>query len=47
MGYIVDAVQILGALLIEHILTLTAHNFQGIRAIEELAGLSTEKNASY
>jgi len=43
MSNIVDAVQIPSALLIEHILTLAAYNFQGVRTIEKLAGLPREK----
>lgn len=44
MSHIVDAVQVPGALLVEHVLTLAAYNFQGVRPIEELAGLSGIRN---
>lgn len=42
--YIIDAVQIASPLFIEHILPLTANNFQGIRLVKHFARFSVYQN---
>lgn len=43
MSHIIDAVQVSGSLLVEHVLALAAYDFEGIGAVEQLAGLSGKK----
>ena len=46
MRHVVDAVQVGAALLVVHVLPLRAHDLEGIRAEEQLAGLPGQTNSS-